>query len=208
MQLFATVLVVFILLMISELLWRKKGVHSEITRKFVHISVGSFVAFWPYLLSPNHIKLLSVAFLVVAAMSKYFNIFKAIHSVLRPTWGEVWFAVVVCLLSFLIHHPHIYTAALLVMSLGDGMAAVIGTYYGNRHRYSVLGSSKTILGTLTFFVISFAILLGYSLMSSSLEPSLLVAITLAATVLENFSYKGLDNLVIPLFVAGSLYLVS
>jgi dolichol kinase len=53
------------------------------------------------------------------------------------------------------------------MSLADGLAAVIGTRYGNRQKYLVLGYTKSVLGTLTFFVVSLGILFGYSHYSHS-----------------------------------------
>lgn len=212
MRLVLTVLVVFALLFFNEAWSRRQRPHSlrhlhgEFNRKFAHITIGSFVAFWPYFLSPTDIKLLSAAFLVVVALSKYFNIFKAIHSVQRPTWGEFWFALVVGGLAFIVpHHPHIYTAAILEMGLADGLAAVVGTHYGNRHRYSVFGSPKTVIGTLTFFVVSCAILAGYAFMSTGvLSLSALLLIAVAATILENISVYGLDNLVVPLFMAAAL----
>lgn len=215
MALILTVVVVLALLLFNEAWSRRQQPHSlrhlhgEFNRKFAHITIGSFVAFWPYFLSSADIKLLSAAFLIVVALSRYFNIFKAIHSVQRPTWGEFWFALVVGGLAFVApQHPHIYTAALLEMALADGLAAVIGTHYGNRYRYAVFGSPKSVIGTLTFFVVSCAILAGYVLMSTSvLSLPLLLLIALIATALENFSVRGLDNLVVPLFVAGVLLLL-
>jgi phytol kinase len=206
MALLLTVLVVFVVLLLSEVWWRTRRGHGELSRKSVHITVGSFVAFWPYFLSINDIKLLSVAFLVAVAVSKYLHIFRAIHSVQRPTWGEFWFALVVGLLAFTAgHHPHIYTAALLEMSLADGLAAVIGTRYGNRHRYVVFGAPKSLIGTLTFFVTSCVILAGYAIVSTGLSPVLLlVPIAFVATVLENLGTLGSDNLLVPLFTAAAL----
>ncbi len=208
MTLIITVLLVFGVLVLSEIWWRKQQLHGEFSRKFVHITVGSFVAFWPYFLTPTEIKLLSLGFLVVSALSKYFNIFLAIHSVQRPTWGEFWFALVVGLMAFNLDHPHIYTVALLEMSLADGLAAVIGTYYGNRHRYTVFGSAKSILGTLTFFVTSVCILSVFYIVTPGVSAPLLLitAISVVATILENVAVRGFDNLVIPLFVAAALSL--
>ena len=167
------------------------------------------MAFWPFWLPLDDIKLLSLAFLVVVAASKYLHIFQAIHSVQRPTSGEFWFALVVGLLALIHHQPRIYTAALLEMSLADGLAAVIGTRWGNSRRYTVFGSPKTVVGTITFFVVSCAILSYYAAISGALSPMILIApIALAATILENLAVRGLDNLAVPLFVAGALLLVK
>jgi dolichol kinase len=204
MAILFTVIATFLLLLIGEAVNRGRRVHSEFSRKFVHISVGSFVAFWPYFLSWNQIRLLGLAFLVVIAASRYLQIFRAIHSVQRPTWGEFFFAIAVGLLSFVQHHPHIYTAALLSMSLADGLAAVVGTRFGSRHRYRVFGSTKSLIGSLTFFVVCGLILVVYSHTGQLLPAYKLGAITLGATLLENLGAFGSDNLLVPLFVGAVL----
>ena len=89
-----SIAVVGILLVASEWYYRRRGLASEFSRKFVHVTVGSFTAFWPFFMTWNEIRLLSVAFLVVVAASKYLNVFTAVHSVQRPTWGELFFAAV------------------------------------------------------------------------------------------------------------------
>jgi len=199
-----TVLIVFVVLCLSELGWRKGFMTNEVGRKFVHITVGSFVAFWPFFLTWNQIRLLSLGFLVVVIVSKYLHLFRAIHSVQRPTYGEVFFALVVGLLTFVTHSKAIYAASLLQMSVADGMAAVVGVEYGfKRHsgRYKIFGHNKTIIGTLTFLVVSAAILFGYSAGTMRLAISWAVGLALSATVLENVAVAGLDNLLVPLLVA-------
>jgi dolichol kinase len=184
---------------------------NEVGRKFVHIIVGSFVAFWPFFLSWYQIRLLSLGFLVVVAASKFFNIFSAIHSVQRPTYGEFFFAMVVGILTFVTHSKSIYAASLLQMSLADGMAAIIGVEYGLRHQhrpYHVLGHAKTLLGTLTFFLISAAILLGYSSEHMQLAWYGALGLAAAATAIENFGVLGLDNLLAPLLVAAVLVQIA
>ena len=69
MALILTVLAVFALLMGSEFWWRTHDSHDEFSRKFVHITVGSFVAFWPFYLSWGQIMFLSLAFLVVISIT-------------------------------------------------------------------------------------------------------------------------------------------
>ena len=201
--LLGTVGIVLALLLASEFWWRKRQPDSELSRKFIHLTVGCFVAFWPFFLSWNEIRLLSLAFIVVIAVSKWLNIFQAIHSVQRPTWGEVYFAFVVGLLTFVTHSKGIYAAGLLQMSLADGMAAIVGVEYGVKRgkKYLVLGYPKTIIGTVTFFLISLAILFGYSADGSMLSLAYVVAIAAGATALENVAVAGLDNLLVPLMVA-------
>lgn len=196
-----SVLVVFCVLVLSEIGWRKHWLNNEFGRKFVHITVGSFVAFWPFFLSWNEIRFLSVAFLAVVIVSDRFKIFRAIHSVQRPTFGEICFAVVVGLLTFITHHKGIYAAALLQMSLADGLAAIVGTRYGRENKYYLFGHAKSVAGTLAFIVTSLAILTGYSLVSvKGLSAAGIVFGALFAALVENIAVFGLDNLLVPLFI--------
>jgi phytol kinase len=200
----AAVAIIFLVLCASEFWWRKRKPDSELSRKFVHLSVGSFVAFWPFFLSWTEIRLLCVGFIVVVLVSKKLKIFQAIHSVQRPTHGELYFALVVGVMTFVTHSKGIYAAGLLQMSLADGLAAVIGVRYGKRQRYNVFGHPKSVVGTLTFFITSLALLIGYSAFSSPISLVWLLGLSAGATVLENLAVGGLDNLLVPLLIAGVL----
>jgi phytol kinase len=196
-----SVLAVFALLMASEFGWRKGWLHGEFGRKFVHVSVGSFVAFWPFFMTWDEIRWLSLAFLIVVVISDKLKVFNAIHSVQRPTFGEICFALVVGLLTFVSHSKGIYTAALLQMSLADGFAAIIGTRFGRGNIYHVFGHVKSVIGTTVFIVISLAILLGYMVFSvHSLPVDRAIFGASAAALLENVAPLGLDNLLVPLFI--------
>jgi phytol kinase len=200
-----TVVAVFIVLVANELLWRRIEKPNEFSRKFVHITVGSFVAFWPLFLSWTEIILLSGAFLVVVGASKYLKVFKAIHSVQRPTYGELFFALAVGVIAFVTNTPAIYTVALLHMSLADGLAAVFGIRYGKGNQYRVFGSTKSVAGTLTFFVISLALLLIFAQHIGSGAPFIyFAALALLTSLIENMGIYGLDNLLVPLVVASML----
>ncbi len=207
MTLLLTVAAVFIVLLLNEAWWRRKRQPGEISRKTVHIGVGSFVAFWPFFLSWPQIIGLSIAFFVVVCVSKYFKLFAAIHSVQRPTWGEVFFAIAVGAVAMITHSKGIYAVALLQMSLADGMAAIVGQKYGGRTHtsYRVFGSNKSLVGTLTFFVISLALLVGYvQVTGDSRGWGFIVALSAATSLIENIGVAGLDNLLVPLLVATML----
>lgn len=198
------VFAVFLIIIGSEIWWRQKQPHNEFSRKFVHITVGSFVAFWPFFLTWQQIQLLSIAFLVVVGVSKYFNLFQAIHSVQRPTHGELFFALAVGLVPFITHDKWIFMAAILQMGLADGMAAVIGERYG-KQSYLVFGHRKSLAGSLTFYIFSLMIMVFYVYGSGvNLSPYVVVGVAAVATGIENLAVKGLDNLLLPVFIAVAL----
>ena len=204
MNLLLAVLVVLLILIGSELWWRKRITHGEFSRKFVHITVGSFVAFWPFFLTWNQIRLLSLGFLIVVGISKYFRVFRAIHSVQRPTMGELYFALSVGLVTVITHDKWIYAASLMQMSLADGFAAVLGVRFG-RQSYLVFSHRKSLVGTLTFFVTSLAILIAYTQLASvHLGAMFMIGAAALAAMIENLGVAGLDNLLVPVVVAWLL----
>jgi dolichol kinase len=192
---------IFIALCLNELYWRKRNKHNELNRKLVHILVGTFSAFWPFFLSFQTIKYLSLAYLSVVIISKHFGLFKSIHQVERHTLGEVFFAISVGLLAFITNNKWLYATSLLQMSLADGLAAVVGTKYGKSNQYKINGSTKSIIGTLTFFVTSLSLLIVFHLLGHlSFSYFYLLLVSLIAAIIENISIQGLDNLLVPLIV--------
>jgi dolichol kinase len=189
-------------LLFAEYLTLKKNLHSELSRKFVHVTVGTFAAFWPFFLSWGQIQLLSVVALVGMIASLKFNLFKSMHNVTRTTYGEILSVAAVGILAFLVDDPWVFAAAMLHLSLADGLAAVAGLAYGQGNGYKVLGLAKSVAGTVVFFTISVVIMIGYLLFSGN-QPQLatMLLLPLAATVAENLSGRGTDNLVSPLLVA-------
>lgn len=195
------VVIVFIILVLAEYLSRYKGLHSELSRKLVHIAVGAFVAFWPFFLSWRQIQLLSLAFLAVILLSIKFNIFQAIHAVKRNVAGEVLFAISIGILALISTTPWVFTAAMLFLSVADGMAAVVGVLWGDDNTYKVFGHKKSIAGSLAFFFSGLSIMLLYTVFGHAPYSALtLLGLPIIATVAENVAVQGTDNLVIPLLV--------
>jgi phytol kinase len=201
----AVIVVVFLILLLAEYLSRYRGVHSELTRKLVHTLVGVFVAFWPFFLSWRQIQMLSVAFLLVVLISIKLNIFGSIHAVKRNVMGEVLFAMIIGILAFISTDEWIFTAAMLHLSLADGLAAIIGLAYGDKNSYKVLGETRSLAGSLTFFFTSSIIMLFYTIAGNADYSGMtLIGLPVIATIAENFAIKGTDNLIIPLLVAFTL----
>lgn len=200
---------VFGLLLVSEFGWRQGWFRNEFGRKFVHITVGTFVAFWPYFIGWTEVIVLSLGFFFGVITAFRLGIFRAVSTYQRPTYGEVLFALSVGFLAVLTNSKGIYAAAILQMALADGFAAVVGTWLGKRSQYKVFGKTKSIVGTLTFFLISLAILIGYSQLSDNGLAWQYIALgALGATTMENVMSLGLDNLAVPVFIGVLLQSVA
>ncbi len=203
---FLSLVAIFLILVASEVLWNRKKLKGELARKFVHMTVGTFVAFWPFYMSFRSIQLISLAFLAVVIAARYFKVFAAVHTVERQTWGDLLFAVGIGLAATLTKSNWIFMAAILNMSLADGLAGIIGKQFGKGNNYKVLGQTKSVVGSLTFWVTSLMILIFATQFNSSIEVGYitLLWLPLAATAAENFGIYGLDNVFVPLLITLAL----
>jgi phytol kinase len=196
------ILGVLAVLLIAEYLARTTRMHAELTRKFVHMLVGSFVAFWPFFLTWRQIELLSLAFFVVILVSVKFTIFKSIHTVPRQAVGEIGFAMVIGLLALISSSEWIFTASMLCLSIGDAMAAIVGLLLGDGNQYKVFGKTKSVAGTTAFLVVTIMVMAVYVMAShDSANITTLLIIPILATVTENVAINGTDNVIMPVLIA-------
>jgi len=195
-------------LLISEILRTTKSVSPEFSRKFVHIITGTFIAFWPFIMPFWAIQLLSLLLLAVVVASMKLHIFKSIHGVPRHTYGEILFPIGIFIAASFAKSDWIYTAAVLHLSLADGFAALIGIKHIKRHGYKIFGQTKTLIGTLVFYIISLgitALVVGFdSAEYGTAAMAILVWLPIGATIVENIAVYGSDNLLVPLLVIGVL----
>ncbi len=204
----ATVFAVFCLLLIAEKLRNEKIIHGEAARKFVHISVGAFIATWPYYLNMLTIEILCLVLLVGVVAARHIPYFKAIHEVNRKTWGDLLFPLGIGISAVLATEPWIFSAAVLHLSLADGAAALVGEHQKKAGRYKIFGHEKTIAGTISFWLISFMtlsvlILTQHDALALVALP-LLFGLTTTVTLIENVAPSGTDNIFVPLVVVSVL----
>ena len=103
--------------------------------------------------------------------------------------------------------------AILHLALADGLAAIVGQNFGDYWRYRVYGQVKTVVGTMTFWLVSLIILgVGSLLAPSSVDYShfglIIILLPPILSFVENFSIKGTDNITVPFVLLIALRAVS
>ena len=192
---------VCLIVFMGEYLRRVHLFHAEVTRKFIHIMTASFAATWPFFMEFNTIELISLLMFMGILVSRQLHLFRAIHGVQRRTWGELFFAMSIGIAAVLSQSNWVFAAAMLVMGVADGFAALVGTLFDKTHRYKVFGHRKSYEGTITFFVMTLIILFACSAFGHFPMSSLsLVWLAMLATVFENIAVAGTDNLFVPLIL--------
>lgn len=198
-----SLVLIFVLLIAVEYLWRTNRLEAETSRKIIHVTVGTFIAFWPLFMSWRTIQLMAGALFVGVFLSYQLGVFGAIHKIKQKTSGELWYPVGICLAALLTSQPWIFTIAVLHLALADGLASIIGYRFGLRH-YQIGQHTKSLLGSFTFLITSFGLcMLAYLVLLPELPGSSLAVFALTpflATSVESVSRNGLDNVLIPLAV--------
>ena len=200
----------------------KPGTYStEFTRKLIHISVGMWAfgtvllfQHWYFAIIPP------LSFVVLNYISYRQETFKAMETGEKGNLGTVYFPIsFAIILCFFWTRPNPLVASLMPMTWGDALAAILGRRYGRR-KYSVLGSTRSMEGSLAMFLFSwlstFLALLLLSPQGDVLSlpkgwpTSLLysLALSIFATLVEALSPWHIDNLTVPLLSAALLYLIG
>ncbi len=188
----------------SVWLSHRPGANAEVVRKVVHIGTGNVILLAWWLDIPAWVGIAAaIVFSAIALLSYSFPILPGINGIGRQSWGTFFYAVSIGLLIALfwpLHQPHYAALGILIMTWGDGLAALIGQNFG-AHPYYLGDIQKSWEGTGTMFIVTYgicqAILLpiygntGFIWISSAI-------VALAATFLEAFSKFGIDNLTVPL----------
>lgn len=204
-----------LLFAIAEVAYHYFKVNVEYTRKFVHIMTGVIALFFPiYILNPIDLIILCVSFAILLVLSIKWNLLQSVNAIKRPSRGSILYPVVVVVCYLFQYYKGSYTyyfIPILILALADPAAAWAGSKFRYRP-FSILGNSKTIGGSIGFFIVAFLIAnIGLYLRDSSdfaliLLCSLLIAFL--TSVSEALSIRGYDNLFIPLAAIAGLLIYT
>jgi len=190
-----------ILLITAEIIGKKKLLKGEYHRKFLHITAGSFIAFWPWLISWQWIQALGLAMAAGMLANHYFNFLNFRGKIGRATYGDIFYALAIFIAALLTDNKTFFALAILEVALADGLAAVAGIGYGKHWTYKVFSNKKTVIGSMVFWIVTVCIfgtglLPVHDLISFQNYFLILLLAPPAFTFLENISMFGLDNLVL------------
>ncbi len=190
-----------------HLLGRFVVLHPEVRRKLLHVLMGLVTAGFPWLFHQVWPVLVlaaasfSVLVLVRSDMSLVRPFRGILHGVERPSWGELLFPLSVALVFVLAQgDPLFYSVPILILTLADAVAALIGVYYGQT-QFKTLEGSKSVEGSVAFFIVTFFCVHVAMLLFTDIgrPESLLIGVLMGIIVMmfEAVAWRGLDNLFIP-----------
>jgi len=182
--------------------------HPETSRKAVHIGMGLACLSFPWVFrDPWPVALLAAVAcaalgsirLVPAVRSRLGGVLGGVE---RESWGELVFPPSVAFVFWLARGDAIlFCVPVLILTLADAVAALIGARYG-RVRYETDDGSKSIEGSLAFFIVAFLSTHSALLLFSPIGrlESLLIAAVMGfiLVLIEAIAWHGLDNAFIPI----------
>lgn len=195
--------------------WLKRWVSAdpETVRKVVHIGTGNIILLAWWLKIPAWVGIAaSIAFSLVTLLSYALPILPGLNSVGRKSLGTFFYAISIgaLILLFWQTHPEYAAIGVLIMTWGDGLAALVGQRWG-RHPYQLWGMQKSWEGSLTMACVSYAVtsLVLLGVQGSSWQTwGVSIGVAILATSLEAFSKLGIDNLTVPLGSAIASFLLN
>ncbi len=199
---------------LSELIRRYLLWTGEVTRKIVHIGTGLLIFFACYYLeSGAPLVIIGVFFTAFNFLCVRFNWFAGMHSIDRPTYGTVYYPLAFTALTAVGWEGYRYAiaGAMLILAIGDALAALVGQKIKIRHVYFLTADRKTLEGSLAMLFSSW-LSVGFTFaffdvkIAGGFSPVLITfIIAVIATVVEAVSSRGYDNLTLPLAAAWLIY---
>lgn len=197
-----------LILIIGEFLYRNLKLKPEWSRNFSHLAVGIVSLPYPWLFSSHWwVLLLAIQSSLILYITRARGMIPSHHKTAGKSLGSYLFFVSIYLCymaSFYLHRPHYFVFPILVLSVSDVSAAIIGRRFGRKPTAflkPLYAGGKTFAGTLAFFFSAFAVLTVayyYYLQTDMIYAiGLAFLISMVTAITEAKSHKGSDNFFTP-----------
>ncbi len=172
----------------------------EIVRKIIHIGVGPLIPIAQFLKIDQKSALIFTGIVSLMVLINYtYKLFPTIEDVERKSYGTLFYCLSLFILIYLFweKNPYALITGFFIMTFGDGLAGVIGKSF-NSKSWIFFKQKKSLLGTMTMFLTSLIVVcsIGYAQRNSFSFNYLTIAFF--ATLLEQISFLGIDNFIVPI----------
>ena len=193
---------------------RRGAVGAEFARKLVHLGMGTVCLAFPWIfVSPGPVWILGVLAAGGLLAVRRVPVLRAhlggvLGGVERASLGEVYFPFAVALVFALADgDAAAFCAPVAILTFADAAGALVGQRWGRR-RYRAVESMKSLEGSAAVFgvtCVSVMIILG-ALGNSRFVELILTGVIMGAfaALVEAVSWRGLDNLVVPLVASAQM----
>ena len=198
---FTVILLYLFSIFLISIVFKKYNEDSkEIVRKIIHIGIGPLIPIAIFLKIDQNSALIFTGIITLLILINYnYKIFPTIEDVERKSFGTLFYCISLFILISLFwdKDPYSLITGFFVMTFGDGLAALVGKTFNSRS-WILFQQKKSLIGTITMLLTSMIVVssLGYAQQNSFNLNYFTVAFI--ATLLEQFSILGIDNLIVPI----------
>jgi len=192
----AILLYLFLIFLISIVFKKYNEDNKEIVRKIIHIGIGPLIPIAQFLKINQNSALIFTGIVSLMVFINYnYKLLPTIEDVERKSYGTLFYCLSLFILIYLFwdKDPYALISGFFIMTFGDGLAGLIGKSF-NSKSWIFFKQKKSLYGTITMFLTSLIVVssIGYS-QQNSLNFNYFT-IAFIATLLEQFSVLGIDNL--------------
>ena len=183
--------------------------NQELLRKIIHIGMGPLIPLAKLLeIEQNAAQYFAGGMSILIVINYIYKLFPIIEDVDRKSFGTFFycFSLLILISLFWEQDPLALTAGFFIMTLGDGLAGLIGKNFKSRS-WKIFNQKKSILGTTTMFLISLFVLFTLGYTNNINFNYYYFGIALLATLLEQISIIGIDNLSVPIITSIIFHLL-
>ena len=196
---------IFSIFFLSWIFQKYKPNNNELKRKIIHIGIGPLIPIAKFLEVDQNSALFFTGIISLLVLINYiFKIIPTIEDVERKSYGTLFYCLSLFILIFIFwdKDPYSLITGFFIMTFGDGLAGLLGKTFNSRSWF-FLKQKKSLIGTLTMFLTSLIIVssLGYATQNSLNLNYFTIAFI--ATLLEQISFLGIDNFIVPILSALS-----
>lgn len=209
---------------LGALMWGVRGLQQrdrvgpETSRKLVHMGMGGicltfpwlFVQVWPvWLLAGGAVTALAAVRVVPVLRDRFGSVLGGVG---RASWGELYFPLGVALVFMLAAgRKEFFCVPVGILAFADAAGALIGQRWG-RTRYEAVESTKTVEGSAAVLLVTWGCVTGGLALFTDLPWMHRwlagLGLGLFAMLVEAVSWRGLDNLLLPLATLAQLKVMA
>jgi dolichol kinase len=199
-------LVFLILILVTQQLYRAFKLPPEQSRKFLHVTGGMLALLFPLYLHSHWFVLILCALATILLTITYINkLLPSVHGTKRFSIGSIIFPLPVYICFFtaekMDHNMLLFYLPVSLLTIADTIAELGGRQWGHLS-LSLFNERKTVVGSLCFAAAALILSLIFVVLVFKLQNPrsalIIITVTIGSTLAESISFRGLDNLSVPL----------
>ena len=199
LEVFVICIYIFSIFLLSSI-FQKNEANNELKRKIIHIGIGPLIPIAQFLKIDQNSALIFTGIVSLTVLLNYtYKIFPTIEDVERKSYGTFFYCISLFILISLFWNkdPYALITGFFIMTFGDGLAGLLGKSFNSKN-WIFFKQKKSLYGTITMFLTSLIVVCSIGYAQQNTFNLNYFTIAFFATLLEQFSILGIDNLIVPI----------